>query len=200
MVNMEKGNYLSSVLRSKRTVFSTKDLALLWREANTGATRVRLNYYAEKGDLYRVRRGLYAKSKDYDPYDLATRILTPSYISFETVLVREGNIFQFYEPIFLASYTTRDLRIDGQSYRFRKIKDEILLNESGVRTVNEISTATRERALLDTLYLQPDYYFDNLDTVDWENAFEILPIYHSEALARRLTTLYRRTKGETNDD
>lgn len=63
---MHKGNYLSVILRSNKTVFSTKDIALLWRESNTTAARVRLYYFVEKGDLYRIRKGLYAKSKNYN--------------------------------------------------------------------------------------------------------------------------------------
>ena len=98
---MHKGNYLTSILRSNKTVFSSKDIALLWHAPVTSATRVRLYYYVKKGDLYRIRKGLYAKSKDYNRLELATRIYTPSYVSFETVLAREGLVFQYYEKIFV---------------------------------------------------------------------------------------------------
>ncbi len=88
---MRKGDYLTAILRSNKTVFSTEDIALLWHESSSTAARVRLSYFVKNGDLFRIRRGLYAKSEDFRVLELATRIYVPSYISFETVLAREGN-------------------------------------------------------------------------------------------------------------
>jgi hypothetical protein len=73
---MLKGDYLTSILRSPKTVFTLKDIALLWREPVSGAARVHLNYYVDRGDLYRIRKGLYAKNESYNKLELATRILT----------------------------------------------------------------------------------------------------------------------------
>lgn len=186
---MNKGNYLTTLLRSRKTVFSLKDIALLWHETSTNATSVRLNYYVNKGELYRIRKGLYAKDKNYNRYELATRILTPAYVSFEIILVNAGVIFQFYEPIFLASYTTRKIFVDQQYYHFQKIKNEVLLNGIGIKHENETSFATKERALLDTLYLNKNYYFDNLDAINWDFVFEILPIYENKRLTKKVPFL-----------
>lgn len=186
---MNKGNYLTTLLRSRKTVFSLKDIALLWHETSTNATSVRLNYYVNKGELYRIRKGLYAKDKNYNRYELATRILTPAYVSFEIILVNAGVIFQFYEPIFLASYTTRKIFVDQQYYHFQKIKNEVLLNGIGIKHENETSFATKERALLDTLYLNKNYYFDNLDAINWDFVFEILPIYENKRLTKKVSFL-----------
>lgn len=60
---MIKGDYLSTILRSSKTIFSFKDLALLWGGAITNADRVRVNYYVKSHDLYRIRHGFYAKIK-----------------------------------------------------------------------------------------------------------------------------------------
>ena len=100
---VKKGEYLDILLRSPKTIFSTKDVALLWGEKNEASARVRLSYYVRAGKLIRVRRGLYAKDKNHDKFELATRIYTPSYISFETVLTRAGINFQYYNNIFVAS-------------------------------------------------------------------------------------------------
>ncbi len=102
---MEKGEYLGSILRSDKTVFSTRDILLLWGESGSNAAKARVNYYARTGKLHRIRKGFYAKDSTYDPFELATKIFTPSYISFETVLSKAGIIFQFYgSAIFIASY------------------------------------------------------------------------------------------------
>ena len=117
---MKKGGYLSAILRSKKTVFSFKDMVLLWGDSGNAA-RVRLNYYLKNDGLYRIRQGLYAKDKNYDKFELATRIYTPAYISFETVSGLEGLTFQHYSQIFVASYLTREIQANNQKYSFRKI-------------------------------------------------------------------------------
>ena len=188
---MSKGNYLTAILRSPKTVFSLKDIALLWRESTSGATMVRLNYYVKKGDLYRIRKGLYAKSKDYNKLELATRILTPAYVSFETVLAREGLIFQYYEPIFVASYATRTIMIGEQTYSFRKMKNEVLVDATGIEHINETSIATKERAFLDMLYLRTKYHFDNIRSLNWNKVFEILPIYNNQKMCEKVNLMHK---------
>lgn len=188
---MNKGDYLSVILRSKKTVLSLKDLALLWHESNTTATRVRLHYYIEKGDLYRIRGGLYAKDRNYSKLELATRVLTPAYVSFETVLAKEGLIFQYYESIYIASYTAREMIIDQQVYIFRQIKAKLLMDATGIEHVAETSIATRERAFLDTLYANADYHFDNLRSLNWDKVFEILPIYDNQRMAKKVNRFYK---------
>jgi hypothetical protein len=173
---MKKGDYISTILRSKKTVFSFKDIVLLWGDSGSAA-RVRINYYLKNNDLYHIRQGLYAKDKNYDKYELATRIFTPAYVSFETVLGQNGVTFQYYSQIFVASYLTREIKIDGQKYSYRKIKNSILTNSTGIKNEENYSTATPERAFLDVLYLNKDYYFDNPSGLNWEKIFEILLIY-----------------------
>ena len=189
---MQKGNYLTAILRSNKTVFSTKDIALLWSEPGTAAARVRLNYYVKHGELYRVRKGLYAKNRDYNRLELATRIFTPSYVSFETVLAQEGLIFQYYDRIFVASYLVREITVDQQTYSYRKIKTGVLINNIGVESINETSIAGKERAFLDTLYVNADYQFDNIHSINWEKVFEILPIYQNQRVARKVNNLYQK--------
>ena len=188
---MHKGNYLTTILRSPKTVFTNGDIAMLWGEPSSGAVRVRLNYYVKQGNLFRIRRGLYAKDKNYNKLELATRIFTPAYVSFETILSKEGVTFQFYSQIFVASYLTREITIDDQLYSFRKIRNLLLMNSIGVELKDESSLATKERALLDILYLNTDYQFDNLDGVDWEKVFEILSVYGNKRMDKKVKELYQ---------
>lgn len=188
---MQKGDYLTSILRSNKTVFTIKDIALLWQDAGSSATRVRLNYYLKKGSLYHIRKGLYAKDKNYRKLELATRIFTPSYVSFETVLVKEGLIFQYQNQISLASYVARVVTIDDQVYMFRKIKNPVLINSSGIEQTDEISMASKERAMLDTLYINTDYHFDNLRTVSWDKIFQLLPLYDNKRMSKIVNKLYK---------
>lgn len=190
---MQKGDFLSVILRSNKTVFTTKDIALLWHEPNSAAARVRLHYFVKKGDLYHIRHGLYAKNENYNKLELATRILTPSYVSFETVLVKEGLIFQYYAPVFVASYAKREITIDNQIYSFRKMKDSLLTDSTGINHSYETSIATPERAFLDILYVNASFHFDNLRSLDWERVFEILPVFDNKRMEKKVDNLFRDT-------
>lgn len=189
---MQKGDYLTTILRSGKTVLSIKDIALMWQDSNPDITKVRLNYFVRGGDLYRIRRGIYSKEKSFDKLELATKIFIPSYVSFETVLVREGLIFQYQTQITIATYANREITIDEQVYSFRKLKDQILSNAIGVEHVDETSIASKERAFLDTLYTNADYYFDNTRSLDWDKVFAILPIYDNKRLVRSVNKLFKK--------
>ena len=149
---MEK-DYLLNLLRSKNTIFTTKDVSLLWGVSDVHFVRKKLYRYIKSEKLYSVRKGIYAKDKNYEKYELATKIFTPSYISFETVLAKAGITFQFYGQIFVASYLTRELVIDDQVYSLKKIKDSILTNRAGIEAKENYFIASPERAFLDILYL-----------------------------------------------
>ncbi|MEK7113338.1 MAG: type IV toxin-antitoxin system AbiEi family antitoxin domain-containing protein [Patescibacteria group bacterium] len=180
----QKGEYLEILLRSFKTVFSTKDAALLWREEKKITVSARLNKYVKAGKLIRVRRGFYVKDKDYNRFELATKIYTPSYISFETVLTREGVNFQYYGNIFVASYIGREIQAGDQKITFIRMKDYILRNTLGIEHTNGVASATKERAALDRLYVNKNYHFDNLRGLDWDKIFKILPIYHNKRMEK----------------
>ncbi len=189
-----KGEYLEVLLRSPKTVFSTKDVALLWGEEKEQAVSGRLKKYVKAGKLVRIRRGVYAKDKNYNRFELATRIYTPSYISFETVLTRAGVNFQYYGNIFVATYVTRGIEVDGQKISFVRMKDYVLSNIAGIKHADGIAMATKERAFLDRIYVSYDYHFDNLDVLDWEKVFEILPIYHNKRMEKKVKTYFEHYK------
>ena len=187
---MNKGDYLSAILKSPKTVFTVRDVALLWREDDTNKLTTRLTYYVNHGDLVRIRRGLYAKDAQYNPLELANRIYTPAYVSFETVLANEGIIFQYHSSIMSASYLTRSVKIDDQVYKFIKIHNDILTNNLGVYVKDEVSIASAERAVLDILYANKNYHFDNLGSIDWDQIDTILPIYNNKRMIKVVNKLH----------
>ena len=189
-----KGEYLEVLLRSPQTIFSSKDVALMWREENENIIKNRLNKYVKSGKLFKIRRGLFAKNKNYNRYELATRINTPSYISFETVLGSSGITFQYYGNIFVASYIKRKMEVDGQRIEFVRMKDYVLSNTLGIENSDGYARATKERAYLDRIYVSKKYYFDNLSSLDWEKVFEILPIYHNKRMERTGKKYYDKFK------
>ncbi len=189
-----KGEYLEVLLRSSKTIFSTKDAALLWGEEKESIISARLNKYVKAGKLIRVRRGFYVKDKNYSRFELATRIYTPSYISFETVLTRAGVNFQFYGNIFVASYITREIEVNGQKISFVRMKDYVLSDTVGVEHTDGIATATPERAFLDRIYISKEYHFDNMRGLDWNKVYEILPIYHNKRVEKKVKEYFEHYK------
>ncbi|OGT53845.1 MAG: hypothetical protein A3F17_04595 [Gammaproteobacteria bacterium RIFCSPHIGHO2_12_FULL_41_15] len=194
---MEKGDYLDALLRSPKTIFSLGDITLLWGEPRRNTALSRLHYYLKHGKLIRLRQGVYAKDKNYNPMELATKIFIPAYISFETVLIQTGFIFQYYNTIFVASYLTRQVVCGQHAFSFKKIKSSVLTNPLGIELKNEYAIASSERAFLDIIYLNKDYYFDNLSGLNWDKAFELLAIYENKRMQKTMEKIYRQHKADS---
>lgn len=188
---MKTKKTLAQLLRTNSTVFTFKDIALIWEVTNLDTTKSQINYYVKKGELYPIRRGIYAKDKNYDRFELAVKIYPPAYISFETVLTQHGMVFQHYRQIFVASYLSREIVMDKQPYIFKKIKKQALTNTLGIQTEGNYAIASAERAFLDILYLNKNYHFDNLSSLDWDKCYEIVSLYNNQALIKRLNHYYK---------
>jgi len=189
-----KGDFLEILLRSPHSIFSTKEVALLWGEDDASIVSNRLKSYVRAGKLVRVHKGLYAKDKDYNRLELATRVYTPAYISFETVLAREGVVFQHYENIFVATYVSREIVVDKQKVSLIRMKDYVLTNTAGIVHKDGVAMADKERAFLDRLYVSKEYHFDNLSNLDWDKVFELLPIYRNKRLEKKVKEYYKNIK------
>jgi len=187
---MKQANILS-ILRSKETVFSFKEIVLASSEKKPALLKKRLSDYVKKGELYHIRRGLYAKDKNYDKFELATKIFTPSYVSFETILIEAGVIFQHYNTIFVATYQSKNIECDGHNYSFKKIKDTILINNAGIENRGNYFVASKERAFLDIMYLSKDYHFDNLSPLDLNKINTLLPMYGNKRMVRQVHAYFK---------
>lgn len=177
---------IAKLYQTPKTILTTADLALIWEETNQNNLKSKIAYYAKQGALIRLTRGIFAKDKNYNPKELATSIYTPSYISFETALREAGIIFQHYDTIFVAGPWPKTVALDKTTITFRKLKDTVLFSPVGVDTKDNYSIASPERAFLDTIYLFPDYYFDNLGSINWEKCFALVKMYGNQQLSKRL--------------
>jgi hypothetical protein len=176
---------------SKNTIFTFKELYIGSNKTEANLLRS-LSYAVSVGNIYRIRRGIYTKDKNYNILELATRIYTPAYISFETVLQASGVIFQNYTSVTVASYKTLDTVCDGHKIKYRKIKSTALLSQEGIDICEGYSMASCERAVLDMLYLYPKYYLDNLQPIDFKKIYQILPIYNNKRLEKEVAELYKK--------
>jgi hypothetical protein len=167
----------------------------MWGGIDVITARKRVNYYIKSGNLYPVRRGIYAKDKNYDRLELATKIFTPAYISFETVLGNAGITFQYYSQIFVASYQTKEIIADGQKIVYKTLKSSILTNSAGIENKEHYAIASPERAFLDVVYLNKDYHFDQLSSLDWKKINELLPIYgNNKRMNKQINKYYQATQ------
>lgn len=188
---MNISNLIAKLHQSSKTIFTNKDLALLWEETDKGKLNSKIAYYVKQKALVCLTRGVFAKTKEYDINELATSIYIPSYISFETVLREAGIIFQHYDAIFISSKCSKTIVVDDHAFVFRKLKDFVLYNSAGVLNNGNYSVASKERAFLDMIYLFPNCYFDNLQPINFQECFELVKIYGNKQLIKRLNKYYK---------
>lgn len=175
--------------KSWKTVFSTDDLAsFFWMEYSK--IKHKISYYSKTWDLIRIYHGIYVLNKNYNPLELANKILRPSYVSLDTILRQEGIIFQYSEEIKVISYKTMKLEINNHIIDFHFLKEGVRNSSEWIIHTGNISIATKERAFLDSIYLYKDIHFDNLRPLDWKKCFKLVEIYNSPILKKRLNSYY----------
>ena len=185
----QKMAWLLQVYQSPRTVFGLADIALLTGASDPISLTKKIHYQVAKGTLKNPRKGLYTKPI-YDPAVLACTLYTPSYVSLDYVLQKEGIIFQYDSTITAVSYLSRTVEIDSWKIKYRKIKNAVLLNTTGIiSNPNGLNIATKERAFLDMLYLNSAMYFDSINTINKKLVLDLLPIYEAKALEKSVKKL-----------
>jgi len=180
---------LFTLLLRQESVFTLNDVAIIMNEDNANNLKERMGKGVAKGVMLNPRKGIYAKP-NYSPLELACKLYTPSYLSLEYILQREGVVFQYDSAITMVSYLSRELDVDGYRIKYRKIKGVIMIAQDGIRRNGFVNEATKERAFLDLLYLSPNYYFDNLSALDRREVERLLPLYRSKTLPKRVKKLF----------
>lgn len=153
---------LKILMESDKTVFSAKDLQILWQE-NLQNTVVTAKRMVAKKVILKLAKGYYALNKDYSVYQLANLIISPSYVSFNSALLFWGACFQVSKTVQSVSLLNYQKEIGGRTYKYQSMKKDLFFNAEGIDHKNNISMASPERALLDS------FYFGSVANVDdWE--------------------------------
>ncbi len=158
------------LISQSQQLFHASDLALLWEIDNQDTLNMTLKRFVDRGILKRIHKGFYStvEINELDPVDLGFSFLNVySYISLESILVREGVIFQEIPYITFVSSKSTSFTIGDTSYKSRQLRDEFLLNTKGVKEVGGHFEASLERAIADMLYYNPKYHFDNRRNIDF---------------------------------
>jgi predicted transcriptional regulator of viral defense system len=125
--------------------------------------------------------------------ELANMMYSPSYVSFETALYYHGVIFQVNPKQIDVAYKKSDTRIIESVdliIHLRALKQSVLMNPTGVMYIKNVSLASAERAFLDMIYLNKDYYFDNLEILDQTKIQDLLGIYGREKMMKKRLKQY----------
>jgi len=176
-------NNMINLVDSGKTVFTTADLALLWKIANRNTLRVTIHRAETKNYLTIIRKGIYRlATKEVDRLELAGKLKKFSYISFETALAQAGVIFQWHDSITAAS--DRRMTITNKYGRFvyRRLPKSVLINQIGIIKKNNYYIALAERALCDKIYKDGLIYFDDLSAINRELALKISRIYNKRLM------------------
>jgi len=169
MYKARKANKQKILYQSNKRIFTSFDLALLWDIKNRNTLLKTIQRYIEREILYRIYKGLYSTIplKDLDKYEVACAIGGPfSYISAESVLAKEGIIFQELKKVTLFGKKQKEITIGGTTYLCRYLNEKYLLNRTGIEDTPGYSVATVERALADIRHINPKYYIDNTLSID----------------------------------
>lgn len=185
-----KNELIIAIYKKPQTVFTLKDVSLLFPEIPYNNLKERMFYFAKSGSIRKLSRGVYAKDQ-FDVLELANKLYAPSYVSLETVLQKAGVTFQYYESIFAISYVSRTVEVGGYTITYRRIKKDVLMNKQGVEEQGNVVVASPERAFLDAVFLYKNYHFDNLDSLNWDKIMELKSLYKNHVFSKRVEEYYR---------
>jgi len=177
-------NNLLELASSGKSVFSSNELAIAWKVENKNILKVTINRYLNKKYLIKIKRGLFAlRSKDINLFELANKMKKNSYISFETVLAKEGVIFQWQDTIFSASNRTMEIKNKFGKFKYRKLPDRVLLSNDGIINKGNYFVAAKERAFCDKIHKDGLGYFDDLSGLDKETVYRLAKLYNKRVEA-----------------
>ncbi|HKK53962.1 MAG TPA: type IV toxin-antitoxin system AbiEi family antitoxin domain-containing protein [Patescibacteria group bacterium] len=182
LTNIKQNRFLT-ITKLGVSVFHVDDLARIWGISNRNTLLTTLKRYVESGLLYRLYRGLYSIKplSELDPYLLGAQAINDyCYLSGETVLVKQGIIFQQVGYFTFIGARTKRLKIGDYKYYCRQLKDEFLYNDIGIDKTGKFNLAKPERAVADILYFNPKYHFDNPSVINWKEVKRIQTIVYNK--------------------
>lgn len=170
---------IDKLLKLDEKLFHTADLGLIWGIVNKNTLYTTIKRYIKKGVLIPIHKGFYSTVPldKINPLKLALGYLHRfAYLSCESVLIKEGVIFQKDNYITLVSSVSGRFSLGDRSFLVRKVKDEFLYNDAGIEEKNGIKVASLERAVADLIYFNRYFYFDNPKKINWKKVQKIRSI------------------------
>lgn len=176
---MNHSERLKILQESGRTIFTPLDLRMLWRMRAHNA-KINIVRMMRKGLVRRLATGLYVLNDRYNRYELANRILSPSYVSFQAALFYAGINFQARDEIGSVALRDHCKKIGGGLYTYAAMKRSLFFNTEAIVTREGVAIALPERAVLDS------FYFGYLPDIDDSSKL-------NKTLLSKLSVIYPKT-------
>lgn len=161
---------------SKKTVFRARDLQGLWQE-NPKNTIIAAKRMVGKGLILKLAKGYYALNEEYNIYELANLVISPSYVSFGSALFYWNVCFQVGDTINSVSLLNYEKKIEDRIYKYYAMRKELFFNLEGIVSKDNISIASPERAILDSFYFGFLANIDNEEKINFTHLKKISLFY-----------------------
>jgi len=182
----------------KKPAFTFAEAQIVAHDQGREVLRLSLHRWASRGDLIRVRRGVYAFADR--PVSLPETIdilYPPAYMSLESALNQHGLLPDVsFELTVVTTRPTRSFETIWGRFRFHKIQRELFLGFDP-----ETKLAIPEKALLDWFYFRGTRFVDapafwketrlqNLEQIRWKEGDALSKLYPQE----KIRTLWKGLK------
>ncbi|HBE44331.1 MAG TPA: hypothetical protein DDW17_02465 [Deltaproteobacteria bacterium] len=162
---MDNAQRLKILSNTGKTAFSLKNLQSLWGSPPQ-ITKIIAKRMVDKGLIARVDRGYYALNENFNIYELANLIISPSYVSLHSSLFYHGIAFQVSNIITSVSLLNYQREVGGRVYEYHAMKASLFFTMEGIDYKGNVSMAKPERAILDCLYFNILPNIDNMDKIN----------------------------------
>ncbi len=173
------------LLATGKTVWNINDVHLFLWWTNKQYTRLILHRMKKAWLLITPAPWIYCLPH-YDRREFASKLRPWSYISCETVLVKDGILFQSYDnTVTLVSNNSVEKIIENKTYRYHKVHARIMSNPIGIiNHENKYLIASPERALCDLIYLTKTMTVDNPKPLKTQLMLALAEIYNHSTQKR----------------
>ncbi len=157
---MQTSDFLRFLIERHMPVFTLNDTVKILHKNRTYSILF-LHRCVKKGYIGRVERGLYYVKERYNEYEIASHVISPSYVSMVSALAYYGLTTQIPRIVYVIS-TKRHNKLKGVAgfdIIFKKIKKDMLFGYKKEADGN-IFIAEPEKALIDI------YYFNDVNDLD----------------------------------
>lgn len=188
---MKKTSNIEKLALSKKKVFTTNDLAVIWEITERRRLIELIKYYMRQQRITHLRKGVYAYGTDYTSFEVAQKLQPMSYLSLYTTSQMHGLTFQYYETVYSLALKNRQYQVNSQNYIYHQIKARVFFNSNGLINNGSYTYADKERTVIDCLYVFPSFYFDNLNQINKQKLLALVKIYNNRRLEKAVNSLVK---------
>lgn len=184
--------------------------------SNPDSVRQQLSRWVRAGQLYQLRRGVYALAPPFQktkphPFRLANQLVRNSYVSLQSALAHY-NLIPEFTPVTTSVTSSRPASWDTPlgSFTFRHIKIDLFYGYERVQVAPQqfAFVASPEKALLDLVHLTPyadhtsylqELRLQNLEQLDLEKLCHFAAQSRHPKLERAAHFIVERAKKERSE-